>query len=35
VWRIRGNVATPLYRANGLPSDKVFAIVDDGWARCG
>ena len=35
VWRIRGNAAMPLDRPNGLPSDKVFAILDDGAARCG
>ncbi len=30
VWRIRGNTATALDRPNGLPSDKAFAILDDG-----
>ena len=30
VWRVRGNTAVPLDRPNGLPSDKAFAILDDG-----
>ena len=30
VWRFRGNSAFPFDRPNGLPSDKAFAIVDDG-----
>jgi signal transduction histidine kinase/CheY-like chemotaxis protein len=30
VWRIRGNTAVPFDRPNGLPSDKAFAILDDG-----
>jgi signal transduction histidine kinase/ligand-binding sensor domain-containing protein/DNA-binding response OmpR family regulator len=30
VWRIRGNTASPFDRPNGLPSDKAFAILDDG-----
>ena len=30
VWRIRGNTAFPFDRPNGLPSDKAFAILDDG-----
>src|SRR4029078_3860849 len=30
VWRIRGNTAAPFDRPNGLPSDKAFAILDDG-----
>jgi signal transduction histidine kinase/CheY-like chemotaxis protein len=30
VWRIRGNTAVRLDRPNGLPSDKAFAILDDG-----
>jgi signal transduction histidine kinase/CheY-like chemotaxis protein/ligand-binding sensor domain-containing protein len=30
VWRLRGNTATPFDRPNGLPSDKAFAILDDG-----
>jgi signal transduction histidine kinase/CheY-like chemotaxis protein/ligand-binding sensor domain-containing protein len=30
VWRIRANTAIPFDRPNGLPSDKAFAILDDG-----
>jgi signal transduction histidine kinase/CheY-like chemotaxis protein/streptogramin lyase len=30
VWRIRGHTAVPFDRPNGLPSDKAFAILDDG-----
>jgi signal transduction histidine kinase/CheY-like chemotaxis protein/ligand-binding sensor domain-containing protein len=30
VWRIRGDTAVALDRPNGLPSDKAFAILDDG-----
>jgi signal transduction histidine kinase/CheY-like chemotaxis protein/ligand-binding sensor domain-containing protein len=30
VWRIRGDTAVPLDRPNGLPSDKAFAILNDG-----
>ena len=30
VWRIRGSTAIPFDRPNGLPSDKAFAILDDG-----
>jgi signal transduction histidine kinase/ligand-binding sensor domain-containing protein/ActR/RegA family two-component response regulator len=30
VWRIRGTTAFPFDRPNGLPSDKAFAILDDG-----
>ena len=30
VWRVRGNTAVALDRPNGLPSDKAFAILDDG-----
>ena len=30
VWRIRDNVAVPFDRPHGLPSDKAFAILDDG-----
>jgi signal transduction histidine kinase/ligand-binding sensor domain-containing protein/CheY-like chemotaxis protein len=30
VWRVRGAAAVPLDRPNGLPSDKAFAILDDG-----
>jgi signal transduction histidine kinase/CheY-like chemotaxis protein/streptogramin lyase len=30
VWRIRGRTAIPFDRPNGLPSDKAFAILDDG-----
>jgi signal transduction histidine kinase/DNA-binding response OmpR family regulator len=30
VWRLRGNTAIPFDRPNGLPSDKAFAILDDG-----
>jgi signal transduction histidine kinase/ligand-binding sensor domain-containing protein/DNA-binding response OmpR family regulator len=29
MWRVRGNTAVRLDRANGLPSDKAFAILDD------
>ena len=33
VWRVRGNTAVSLNRPNGLPSDKAFAILDDGAGR--
>jgi signal transduction histidine kinase/DNA-binding response OmpR family regulator len=30
VWRLRGNSAVPLDGLHGLPSDKAFALLDDG-----
>jgi signal transduction histidine kinase/ligand-binding sensor domain-containing protein/CheY-like chemotaxis protein len=33
VWRIRGSSVFPFDRPRGLPSDKAFAILDDGSGR--